>query len=57
MWRYDPVGKKYQSWYFLAPGGEAVQIKRKNAYEWTIIGKGKDGTVLNRMIGKQTRSR
>jgi uncharacterized protein DUF1579 len=86
MWRYDPVGKKYQSWYFLAPGGEAVQFtydwfeaeqtirgtadlgggmtmeavdqfKGKNAYEWTIIVKGKDGTVYNTMVGKQTRVR
>lgn len=86
MWRYDAVGKKYQSWYFLAPGGEAVQFthdwieseqafrgtadlgggmtmeatdqfKGKDAYEWTIIVKGKDGTILNRMVGKQTRVR
>ena len=86
MWRYDAVGKKYQSWYFLAPGGEAVQFtydwfeaeqtfrgaadlgggmtmetvdqfKGKDAYEWTIIVKGKDGTVFNRMVGKQTRVR
>lgn len=86
MWRYDPIGKKYQSWYFLAPGGEAVQFthdwveaeqafhgtadlgggmtmeatdqfKGKDAYEWSIIVKGKDGTVLNRLVGKQTRVR
>jgi hypothetical protein len=86
MWRYDPVGKKYQSWYFLSPGGEAVQFthdwveaeqafhgtadlgggmtmeatdqfKGKDAYEWTITVKGKDGSVLNRMVGKQVRAR
>jgi hypothetical protein len=86
MWRYDPVGKKYQSWYFLAPGGDAVQFthdwieaeqafhgtadlgggmtmeatdqfKGKDAYEWTITVKGKDGAVLNRMVGKQSRVR
>lgn len=84
MWRYDAAAKKYQSWYFTAPGGEAVQFtydwfeaeqtlrgsadlgggmtmeaidtfKGKSAYEWTIIVKGKDGTVFNRMVGKQTR--
>jgi hypothetical protein len=86
MWRYDGVTKKYQSWYFLAPGGEALQFtydwieaeqtlrgkadlgggmtmeavdifNGKDAYEWTIIVKGKDGTVFNRMVGKQTRIR
>jgi hypothetical protein len=86
MWRYDAVAKKYQSWYFLSPGGEAIQFsydwveaeqafhgtadlgggmtmealdqfKGKDAYEWSIIVKGKDGTVFNRMLGKQTRVR
>lgn len=86
MWRYDPASKKYQSWYFTAPGGEAAHFsydwieaeqtfrgsadlgggmtmeavdifEGKDAYEWTIIVKGKDGAVLNRMVGKQTRVR
>jgi hypothetical protein len=86
MWRYDAAAKKYQSWYFLAPGGQAVQFTHawieseqafhgtadlgggmameatdkftgKDAYAWTIIVKGKDGSVINRMEGKQTRVR
>jgi hypothetical protein len=86
MWRYDPVAKKYQSWYFLAPGGEAIQFthdwneaeqafhgtadlgggmtmeatdqfKGKDAYEWAITVKGKDGAVFNRTVGKQSRVR